>query len=399
MTHRGGHAVVLGAGIGGLLTARVLTDFYDRVTVLERDALDAAATTQRGMPRSRQPHMVPARCGQIVEELFPGVTEEMVAAGAHLWADGDLSRMYTRVGGRPVTRLGPLPDLSGPAVLFAGRPFVEGHVLSRVRTLPGVAVLDRHDAGPLMWRGEVVTGVQAAGGRGTQDLPADLVVDATGRGSRTPAFLECLGYRRPPEERLTVHANYVSMPVRIPDGLLHELMFLDMLTRSRPLGFIMSRCENDQWNMLVGTRGSNAAAAPASVAEMFRCAEQLMPPHAVGALRTAEPLGDVALHRFPGSMWRRYDKLDRVPRGLLVTGEAVCSISPIYGQGMTVAALCAVTLRECLRRGEHLPPRHFHRAAAKRVKRPWRRAVVSDRPDPESEGLQPFPAGMIAAMA
>lgn len=376
MTRIGGHAVVLGAGIGGLLTARVLTEFYGRVTVLERDALDDAATPGQGAPRSRQPHMVPARCGQIVEGLFPGVTEEMVTSGAHLWAEGELSRLDARVGGRRVTRTGHLPALSGPATLFAGRPLVERLVRGRVRALPGVDILDRHDVDALTWSGQVITGVRVTdrAGRGTCDLTADLVIDATGRASRTPVLLERLGYRRPVEVRLTAHANYVSMPVRIPGGLLHELMFIDMFAPDRPLEFIMARCENDRWNMLIGTVGS-AASPPASAAEMFSCAQQLIPPHAVEALRVAEPLGDVALHRFPASLWRRYDRLDRLPGGLLVTGGAVCSISPIHGQGMTVAALGAVTLRDCLRRGpERLPPRQFHRATAKRIKTAWRRA-------------------------
>ncbi|MFB1295999.1 FAD-dependent oxidoreductase [Mycobacterium sp. pW049] len=387
MEKRGKHAVVLGASMAGLMAARVLTEFYERVTIVERDELDDTSEPRRGVPQSRQPHVVLARCGEVIEELFPGITAELVAAGAHTWTDGDLSRFHTRFGGHLSCSVGEIPDPSALTMLFASRPFIESHVRRRVRALPAVSLCDRHDVDSLTWSGGVVTGARVSSrteGR-TFDIAADVVVDATGRGSRTPSFLETMGYGRPREDHLTVNVSYVSMPVRIPEGLLHEYLFIDMFNAGRPYGFSISRCEHDLWSVLVGSLGKHAV-PPATVDEFMRLAEQLMPAHAYAAVRNGAPLGDLALHRFPASRWRRYDTMRRLPDGLLVTGDAVASFNPIYGQGMTVAAIDAIALRDCLTRGAKGLPRRFQRVAARGIKVAWRTAVGSDLALPEVDG-------------
>jgi 2-polyprenyl-6-methoxyphenol hydroxylase-like FAD-dependent oxidoreductase len=379
--------VVLGASMAGLITARILTEFYDRVTIVERDVLDDSASPRRGVPQSRQPHALLARCGQILDELFPGITGELVADGAHEWRDGDLSRFSFCFGGHLVGQAGRLPDPTSVVNIYASRPFLECHVRRRVRTLPQVTVLDNHDIDTLTWRDTSVTGVKVTdrGRHETRDLDADLVVDATGRGSRTPAFLEEKGFRRPPEDQLTVNVCYVSVPVRIPGDVLREFAIADLFRPGRPRGFAMFRCENDTWNVAAGTLGK-AVEPPASVAELMDFLEPLMPRQYFSALLAGEPLADVALHRFPANRWRRYDRLDSFPDGLLVVGDAVCSFNPIYGQGMTVAAIEALTLRDCLQRGTANLPRRFHRSAAKTVQVAWRTAAGSDLALPEVHG-------------
>lgn len=379
--------MVLGASMAGLLAARVLTEFYERVTVVERDELDDTAAPRHGVPQSRQPHVVLARCGQVIEELLPGVSAEMVDAGAHLWRSGDLSELYTRFNGHLVTRTGRLRDPEKLTILHASRPFIESHVRRRVRALPTVSFLDRHDADALTWTADTVTGIRVTSRveHRQYDIAADLVVDATGRGSRTPVFLEQMGFTRPREDHLTVHVSYVSMPVRIPDGLLKEVLFIDLPAPGRPYGWAMSRCEKDNWQVLVGTLGPHIA-PPAGEDEFYSYAEELMPAHAYAALRSGEPLADMALYRFPASRWRRYDKLARMPRGLLVTGDAVASFNPIYGQGMTIAAVDAIALRESLGHDRGELSRRFHRTAAKSIDIAWRTAVGSDLALPEVEG-------------
>ncbi|SRX79861.1 hypothetical protein [Amycolicicoccus subflavus DQS3-9A1] [Mycolicibacterium parafortuitum] len=382
--------MVLGASMAGLLAARVLTEFFDRVSVVDRDELDDSSAPRRGVPQAQQPHVMLARCGQIIEELFPGVTGEIVGAGAHLWRTGDLSQLYTRFNGHLVTRTGRLEDPDMLTILYAGRPFLECHVRRRVRALPTVSFVDRHDIDALTWSGQAVTGVRVTGqaDHRTHDIAADLVVDATGRGSRTPNFLEQQGRARPREDQLTVHVSYASMRVRIPDGLLHELLFIDMPEPGRPRGFAMSRCEGDEWHVMVGTLGRDNR-PPVSVDEFHARAEELMPAHAYAALRAGEPLADLAVYRFPASRWRRYDKV-RMPDGLLVTGDAVASFNPIYGQGMTLAAIDAVALRDCLRGGDRGLSRRFHRQTAKGIGIAWRTAVNSDLLLPEVEGPRPL---------
>lgn len=378
---------MLGASMAGLMAACVLREFYDRVTVVERDELADSVSPRRGVPQSAQPHVMLARCGQVLEDLLPGISDELISSGAHQWCDGDLTRFYSRLGGHLTWRDGRIENPRSLAMLHASRPFIECHVRRRVRALPDVILLDGHDLDTLTWSGGTVTGARVTrrSDRRIVDIAADVVVDATGRGSRTPVFLDQMGFARPRENDLTVNVSYVSMPIRIPEGVLREYLFIDLFQPGRPRGFSLSRCENDDWIMLVGTLGKEVR-PPASAAELVAQAEDLMPAHAFEALRHAERLGDVALHRFPASRWRRYDKMRRSPDGLLITGDAVCSFNPIYGQGMTLAAIDAVTLRDCLRDGAEDLPVRFHRKAAKNIRIAWRSAVGSDLALPEVRG-------------
>lgn len=390
MVRVGDHAVVLGASMGGLLAARTLSEFYHRVTVVERDELIDGPDARRGVPQGRQPHVLLARCGVISEELFPGLADEMVADGAHRWSDGDLSRFHVTFAGHLITRTGRLPEPASLINHYAGRPFIEWHVRRRLRALPNVTILDGHDFVDYTSAERAVTGVRVCRRRdgSTSDLRARLVVDATGRGSRTPFFLEGLGYGRPPERELAVHVTYASMPVRIPDGSLPELMIARLFEPGRPTGFVMFQCERDTWIVGAGTLGD--VRAPTTPAEVLAFGAGLVPDHALAAARAGEPLAGVSLHRFPANRWRRYDKMRSTPAGLVVLGDAVCSFNPIYGQGMTVASIEAILLRDCLTRGDRDLPRRFHRAAAKPIGVAWQTAVGSDLALPEVSGNRPI---------
>src|ERR1700733_7210376 len=203
MEKSGGHAVVLGASMGGLLAARVLADFYDRVTVVERDVLPSDPVNRRGVPQGRLIHAVQARGTQIFDELFPGFVDELTAMGVESW-EGDLSKLHFAVGGHQLVRSGRAPN--PPVILFPSRPVLEWNVRRRGRGIADLMLLEGHDVvGLTATTGrDRVTGVRVVDRAGDCEttLSADLVVDATGRGSRTPVFLEELGYRRPSEDEL-----------------------------------------------------------------------------------------------------------------------------------------------------------------------------------------------------
>ena len=129
---------------------------------------------------------------------------------------------------------------------------------------------------------------------------------------------------------------------------------------------------------------------PGTSAEMLTFAADFAPAGVLAALADAEPLGEVAHYRVPSNRWRRYDKMRRLPVGLLVFGDAICSFNPIYGQGMTVAAIEALVLRECLRRGDRELSRRFFRASAKKIRIAWQTATGSDLALPEVEGSVPL---------
>lgn len=385
MPRVGAHAMVIGASMGGMLAARVLTEHYDRVTVIERDHLDDTPTPRRGVPQGCQPHVVLARCAEVVEELFPGYLDELVAAGAHRWMDGDLSRFDIVFSGHPMNSTARIPLPESLIQHYASRPVIEQLVRRRLRSLPQVTVLDGRHADNLLVDGGRVTGAVVSGSDGpAREMPADLVVDASGRGSRAPAFLDQLGYGRPPVEELTVRVAYASMPVRMPQEALQQNIIVRLFEPGRPRGFVMFRCEKDTWVIGAGTLGG--VRPPTTPAELLDFGEGIAPPYALAAARAAEPLAGVSVHQYPSNRWRHYDRMRRLPAGFVVMGDAMCSFNPIYGQGMTIAAIEALILGDCLRRGATDLPRRFYRATAKPVRVAWQTAVGSDLALPEVAG-------------
>lgn len=387
----GNHAVVLGASMGGMLAARALADFYGTVTVIDRDDLPDDPVNRRGVPQGRHVHALLARGAQIIDGFFPRILDELVASGAPIVDDGDLSTMYLNYGGHEVLRTGTLPmsgEDEGLALYLASRPFLERRVRARLRAIDNVTIRDRHDVSDVTSTADRkrITGVRVVD-RDTgadEELTAELVVDAMGRGAHMPALLESLGYGRPTEDHIVMRTTYASQLLRIPRGTLREMVCIITPAAGRPTGMFLSGYEHDTWMFTVfGMAGHEP---PRDLDGMLSFASDYAPPHLLSAVRRGEPIGPAAQHRMPSSQWRRYDKMRRLPDGLLATGDAVCSFNPIYGQGMTVAALDAAALRDCLRGGvDDLPHRYFRRAA-KTIGVAWQTGAASDLAFPEVEG-------------
>jgi 2-polyprenyl-6-methoxyphenol hydroxylase-like FAD-dependent oxidoreductase len=389
VTNLGERAVVLGASMGGLLAARVLADFFDTVTLVERDELADDPAVRRGVPQGRHVHVLLARGAQILDELFPGFLNELVADGAPVWDDGELSDLHLSFGGHEILRSGQIArEPKALAVYMPSRPFLECHVRRRLQAMSNVTILAGHQVIELMStadRGRV-TGVRVVNrdGGAEQELTADVVMDAMGRGAHTPTFLERLDYGRPVEDHIVMHTNYVSQLLRIPQGTLKEMLVDIGPAPDRPAGMFLTGYENDTWMFTVfGMAGHQP---PRDLAGMLSFAQEYCPAHLIAAIRAAEPIGEVAHHHMPSSQWRRYDKMAQLPDGLLVCGDAICSVNPIYGQGMTLAALEVATLRECLRGGDSDLPRRYFRASAKPIGVAWQMVASSDLTFPAVAG-------------
>jgi 2-polyprenyl-6-methoxyphenol hydroxylase-like FAD-dependent oxidoreductase len=376
----GGHAVVLGASMAGLLAARVLTDAYRKVTVIDRDAMPELGAHRRSVPQGRHHHFLHLRGCAVLEELFPGFAAHAVQAGA---SSGDvLGRCRWLLSGHRLRQA----DIGLPS-LIVSRPFLEGQLRARMQALPGVTVLERADVVGLITKaGRRVTGVQVRDREGeVRQVPADLVVDATGRGSRTPVWLAELGYQPPTEDRFDIGLGCVTRTYRLRPGALGpDLLIHTSATPENPRTGVLSTVEGGRHLVtLGGILGDHPPTDPAGF-EAF--AASLPFADISEAIVGAQALDHPVAFRFPASVRRHYEHLGQFPDGLLVIGDAVCSFNPLYGQGMTVAADQALVLRRFLAHSVNPAPGEYFQAIARAINPPWEFAVSADLAFPGVSG-------------
>jgi 2-polyprenyl-6-methoxyphenol hydroxylase-like FAD-dependent oxidoreductase len=368
----GGHAVVLGASMAGLLAARVLSEVYQKVTVIDRDAMPEIGAHRRSVPQGRHYHGLHPRGCAVLEELFPGFAAHAVEVGA---SSGDvLGRCRWLLSGHRLRQA----DIGLPG-LIASRPFLEGQLRARVQALPGVTILERADVvGLLTMVGRRVTGVQVCDREGeVRQVLADLVVDATGRGSRTPVWLAELGYQPPVEDRLDIGLGCVTRTYQLRPGALGPDLLIHIgATPENPRMGVLGTVEGNRHLVtLAGILGDHPPTDPAGF-EAF--AASLPFADIAEAIAGAQALDHPVAFRFPASLRRRYEQLHEFPDGLLVIGDAVCSVNPIYGHGMTVAANQVLVLRRLLARSRSPAPGSYFQAIAKTINPPWDFTVRAD---------------------
>lgn len=376
---KGQHAVVAGASMAGLLAARVLSGHFDRVTVLERDAVVDDAVARKGQPHARHVHALLAQGFRIFERFFPNLRDDLRDGGAILGDMGADVRWHAYGGYRRQFE-------SGMTGALASRPFLEACVRRRVQALPNVTIRGLADVDEPVASADRarITGLQLKprNGAAAEVITADLVVDATGRGSATPRWMEALGYARPDESAVKINMGYSTRIFRRRAGDLAGAKLVLISPRLPDLarsGYVFP-IEGDRWIVTLGGWGGDYP--PTDEQGFLDHARSLAAPDVFEILQRLEPQGDIIQHRLPSNLRRHYETLERWPERYLVLGDAVSSFNPVYAQGMTSAAMQAVVLDDVLRERtraglDGLRQRYFSRVA-KVVDRPWLLAVSED---------------------
>ncbi len=386
----GADAVVIGAGIAGLAMARTLAGRFDRVVVFDRDTLPHAATPRRGAPQSHHGHVLLAAGQHALEELFPGLRGELVRAGALPFDPGSGLRFYRYGSVWPAAP-------TGLELVSMTRPLLELTLRRRVGTLPNVTIRDGMAAAGLEGDEHRVTGVRLADG---SVLPADLVIDCSGRGSRGDRWLSALGLPTPDTIEVKVGVHYATRLYRRKPGDLGGAVGAFVLPDApaeKWLGVVLP-VEDDRW--LVSLGGWHGAQAPADDAGYLAYARSLPDPSIGALLADAEPVTGVLRYAFPSSRRRRFERWGTRPAGYLAAGDAVCSFNPVYGQGMTCAAVEAVALGHVLDRHAGVTAamaQQFYRTVADIIAVPWRFAVGADFAYPQTTGRKPAAAALLNA--
>jgi 2-polyprenyl-6-methoxyphenol hydroxylase-like FAD-dependent oxidoreductase len=390
MSDRIGHtAVVIGAGIGGLSAAAALSPHFFRVVVLERDDLPDAPESRVGIPQGRHAHVLLAGGLHALNALLPGFEHQLASAGAVRYQEG-IDVRVERPGFDPF----PLRDL-GWHTYAMSRPLIESVVRRCVGRLPNVSLQPRctvralvADAG-----GSSVSGVQFSDGQAdATTLASDLVVDASGRAEPTRAFLEAMGLAAPRESRIGIGVHYATavfeMPARQAEAWKVVSAFPE--PKAGSLGALLVPIERGRWLVSMGV--SHGESLPADKAGFMQALRRLRNPTIHDAVSGAEMIGKPVRYAFEASVRRHFNELAAFPKGLIPMGDAICRVNPLYGQGMSVAAMQALGLRRLLdSRGERglsaLAADHFAMTEAV-LEAPWAVAEL-DFMYPETSGDRP----------
>lgn len=379
------HAVVIGGGIAGLLAAHVLAAHADRVTIVERDGFPAEPTPRPGVPQGRHPHVLLEGGQRALDALLPGFTAELRAAGAPPL--GLPSDMVHWQGGCWLRRF------PAQTYLYTGsHAQLEQLVRKRVFAHPRITAVEGTSVAGLLGDARRVRGVllRERGEKareGQRPLEADLVVDASGRGTKAPQWLAEIGADVPHEETSDTGLAYATRLYRDTDGSLgtDSLGYYVVPNPSQVYGGGVLPLEDGTY--LVTFSGLRGDEPPTDEAEFVAYAKRMPHPPLQRWLSVAEPLSPVFGFRRTANVRRRYDLRGHRPDGFLATGDALCAFNPIYGQGMSVAALSAVALRDALASRRRTPTtRRVQQALLAASRQAWNISAGGDKTMPGATG-------------
>ena len=388
------HAVVVGGGMAGMLAAHVLADHFEQVTLLERDHLPDTPTHRKGLPQARHIHVLLERGRMALERLLPGLTTDLLGAGAlPLDNAGDLASLTPFGWG--------IRFRSGLQLLACTRDLIDWRIRRRVAARPNVQLRQEVAAVGLVAAadGQAVAGVRLrpshggmVGPDGEEELAADWVAVASGRDARLPNWLAALGYATPPETVVNSFLGYATRLYHPPSGYRTEWKGLNIYAAppDDPRGGVVMPVEGGCW--LVTLTGGDGDYPPTDEAGFLDRARTLRSPDLYEAIRDAEPIGPIVGYRATENRLRHYERAGRWPEGLVALGDAVCALNPVYGQGMTTAALGAEVLDRCLRRSrapQDIRPGtslKFQRELGRMIAVPWLLATGSDYRYRRTEG-------------
>lgn len=372
------HAVVIGGSMAGLLAARILTNHFNKVTVIERDFLPKEPQLRRGVPQANHVHVLLYRGQQILEQLFPGIKAQIIAAGAPK-VDWAAECPWLGLWGWAAQSKSDL--ITYPC----SRYFLEWLVRSRLSSYENLQFLEATKVTQLLTnesRSKVIgVKISSESEHLEQELTADLVVDAGGRNSSLPKWLEQLGYSSVPETVVNPFISYSTRWYEIPEGLQADWKAL-VIAQKPPheqRGGVLCSVEGKRWIVTISSIGGEHP--PTDEKGFLEFIYSLRTPILYEAIKNAKPITPIHAYRGMKNHWHHYEQLSRFPEGLVAMGDAVCAFNPFYGQGMTVAALSALTLDQELQRFQgNLTKlrKSFPKKLAQVVSIPWMMATGED---------------------
>lgn len=341
MTLAKNHAIVLGAGMAGLLSARVLSQHFTKVTVVDKDSFPTEVCPRKGVAQAMHLHVLLRRGLFIIQKLFPRIEDDLITKGA-VTMDWGQDTMW-------LNPFGWTPRFTSEVTSYTfSRWMLEHTIRKRVVAIPQVVTQPHADYKDIIIENGEVRGVRIEVDGELRDLHADFVVDATGKNSKTIKFLDQYGFPAPRETRINSHLGYASRHYQIPEGNRDwKQLYIQMNPPQSFRGGVLQPIEENRW--IATLIGANKDYPPGEENAFLEFAKSLRNPMFYEAIRDAEPLSRIYCYRNTESRLRHFAQLKRIPANLVCLGDSVCAFNPVYGQGMTVSALAAQELDHCFR--------------------------------------------------
>ncbi|EWG11345.1 FAD-dependent oxidoreductase [Cytobacillus firmus] len=375
-------AIVIGGSIAGMLAARVLSDSFEKVMIIEKDGEQPKGSPRKGVPQAAQGHVLLKSGEKILEDLFPGLRAEMIKGGS-VPADFANDIAWHHHGSWKIRYN------SGCSIIQQSRPFLEYHLCKRIDQIENIHTLYNTKVIGFTLNDSRITGVEAENAEGNAIYPADLTVDASGANSLAFRCLEKLGMAQPKKTEISINLYYAN---RIYRRLRADPEWKSLLVYPNPprqsFGGAASPTENN--DLMITLFGYGANNPPADNNEFLETAKSLEKPHIYDCIKNGEPVSDIKVYRFPSMRRYHFEKMKTFPKGLLVMGDAFCRMDPVFAQGMSIAAKEAKALQEILISAGEADPYNFHRKISKIVDIPWLIALTEDFRFSHTAGAKPW---------
>jgi len=390
------HVVVIGGSMAGLLAAKVLSNHYEQITIVERDAIKLEensetpqALERKGVPQSPQPHILLTKGYRILKDFFPDIEHQLLAAGA-VPIDWAQDFRYFSFGGWSANKT----TESEVKSFSCTRPLLENVVRQQVEKIENVTRLSPYRVTALTGDRTAVTGVQCTHRHDKANvslLQADLVVDASGRSSNAADWLSDLGALVQSTDSIDAKLGYATRRYRIPEGWKASWKVL-LVGHEPPDNYRLGYLAQVENNTFIATLGGYEQQYPPLDHKGFLAfAQQLPASDFYDAIAHATPISPIKAYRSTANKLRRYDQLEQMPGGFIALGDAVCALCPAYGQGLTTSGISAIALQTWLTNTDpaKLNPLTFQKALVKSIKPSWDIATKSDSGFANAKGRLP----------
>ncbi len=348
-----GDAVVIGGGIAGLLAARILLNHFETITIIERDLLTAHPAGRPSTPHAKHARLFHVTGCKIIEALFPGVCDEIVARGGHL-----LSATQDVCWLAPLTPNDKQLDAQDELLfLSCTHDLLEWSIRKRLQDHPRIHIADNVEATGLILdkKARKVVGVKTRMGRlgergsySTLDIQAELVVDASGNHSKAPQWLTALGFAAPIETIVDAQMTFASRIYEMPERGQADwkALILEHAMSQHGVGSLLLPVEGNCWQVTLS--GAGAFAPTGNEMEFVGSLRSLGDASLYDVLITAKPVTPIFVHQVSASYLRHYERVEHYPAGFIVLGDAICSATSLVEPGISLAASACVLLDQML---------------------------------------------------